>query len=918
MSGATTAGVAAEGATDRYYGQVADRLLVWLPALTACGAVAAYLVIHRQLVTEPLGELLAVLAAGTGAPDTVAPNRGAPDIGLHASFALLLLPPTALLLALAGAVWPWTRLYDQRPTLRLLATATVTSAAIVLLQVALGSAGMLRSGTLAVCAGGLAAALFVADRARRSVGREPLPRTEAPRRRLAGGLFAGPAARLGLAPPTRLGLALGALVAVGWLGLLGLGALAPPWGWDTLAYHLTDVFWFARTGGLEPFPHPLHQFHFPKVPELHALWFYLLSGGGAGAWRVTGIALLPLALTCGVAVRAAGELLGLRSALAWLAPATMLLPLALIQPLAGYTDLAFTAFLLAGFAFLLAALRRGRGADWALAALACGLALGSKLSFLYLCLPLLLLLARRPARARPRPAVLLRLPLCALLFAVGCGFWLLPSLLRTGNPFHPVAVTVGGVTLLEGPAVVGVEDSNRQRYVDGPAGWLGYPLAERFLGRIGYSPDNGFGPQFAAAWLSLPFALALALRRRRRLLTRALLAAPATALAWLLFSPWEHPRYALATCGFALLALAAVEEAASGGAGASPVARRLLRSAVVVALLFALPAGLLAAAPEPAKIAERWVAGEWRPRDVYPRLYGPAGSAFNWLDEHGGAGTTVSFDSPLFVAPLFGWHGRNHVVYAASLDERGAPGLPTAGSSRAWRRFLEREGVDFLVVWQPWWEEEPAPTVRQRWIASRPEAFVELASFGRTARVLAPRPLAIDAVEAATRPLPELSGGSWVLEYATGATVEVTPDPAAGLRVEYQFLTRRPDYLDLRLDLAEGDWPEASRLLFSLDSASGSPLLWIYLKEADERRSGRYRIAPRPASAEPTEVAVELWRPEAATAGFVVRRTASVHLVLDDEGSTRATRGSFRLHGFRLEPAGGSSSPGRSPSMEGP
>ncbi|MFQ5349461.1 MAG: hypothetical protein ACE5EG_03340 [Thermoanaerobaculia bacterium] len=905
----STAAVAnASEAASRHLDRVVDRLLVWLPALATTAAVAIYLVVHRQLVLGPAAELMEALAVGSWA---VQP-------GPLLSFVLLLTPPAALLVALAVAIWPWSRLYDRRPTLRLLATLTVTSAVIVLLQVALGAAGILKTQTLAVTALGLTALLFVVDRARRKVAPRPAPRPGGRQPMLTAGPFADIAMRLELAPPTHLGILLGAVVAASWLALAAIGALTPPWGWDSLVYHLTDIFWFAQNGTLESFPHPAPQFHFPKVAELHSLWFYLLAGGGEGAWRVTGIALLPAALAAGVAVRAAGELLGLRSALAWLAPATMLIPLALIQPLAGYTDLTFTAFLLTGFAFLLAAVRRGHAADWALAALACGLALGSKLSFVYLCLPLILLLAARPQRLRLRPGILLRIPVCALLFAVGCGFWLLPSLLRTGNPFHPLAVTIAGHTLLEGPALVQPENTDRWRYTDSLAGWLAYPLSERYRGELAYSPDNGFGPQFAAAWLVLPFAVALALRRRRGLLTRALLAAPATLIAWLVFSPWEHPRYALTACGFALLGLAAVEEAASGGPGASPAARRLLRSAILVALLFAAPAGLLAAGYDLPRVMEEWKAGDWQPTDIYPMAYGPAGRAFNWISEHGGDGTTVSFDLHTFVGPLFGWHGRNRVVYAASIAERGVDGLPIAGSSRSWRRFLDRERVDWLVIWSNWWEEQPRPTLRQRWIADHPEAFDEVATFGRTARILAPRGAAAASAPGTALPLAELSTGRrWVLEYATGATVETAPDPAGGVRVDYQFLTSRPDYLDLRFDLAEGDWIPDSRLVFGLDSTSGSPLLWIYLKEADPRRNCRFRIDPRSPATEPRDVVIELARPDKRTPGFALRRTASVHLVLDDAGSSRASSGSFRLHDFRLERVGGATSSTRSSFKEG-
>ena len=74
-------------------GRVVDRLLVWLPALIAVGSVAAYLAIHRELVLRPGAELLAALGSGGWAA----------DLGLVASFALLLAPPTALLAVLNAA-----------------------------------------------------------------------------------------------------------------------------------------------------------------------------------------------------------------------------------------------------------------------------------------------------------------------------------------------------------------------------------------------------------------------------------------------------------------------------------------------------------------------------------------------------------------------------------------------------------------------------------------------------------------------------------------------------------------------------------------------------------------------------------------------------------------------------------------------
>lgn len=871
----------------------ASRALVWLPSLAAAGAVSVYCWNHRQLVLAPGRDLLAAFA-----------GAGDPEWRVLASFAALLLVPAALVGALAASLWRWCRLYDRRPTPRLLATLVAVSATLVAVQVALAAAGRLRPEPLAVSLAAVAAALAVGDGLRRRRAGEP-PSPAAGTGRLAGGgPLARAAARLDLAPPTRLGLLLGALAATAWAAVTAAAALVPPWGWDTLVYHLTDVFHFAASGRLEPFPHPLQQFHFPKVGELHSLAAYLLAGGGEEAWRVTGIAQLPLALTAGVAVRFAAETLGLRAALPWLVPAVVLTPLALVQPAAGYVDLAFAAFLVAAVAFVLAALRRDRTADWGFAALAAGLALGTKLSFLYLGAPVLVLLAlRRPRPGGLRPGRLLaRGTLCLALATVGCGFWLLPALARTGNPLYPVAVRLGGVTLADGPVEIG-GGSHRERFTPDLAGWLGYPLRESFLGRVAYTPDNGFGPQFAAAYLALPFAVLLAWRRRQRLLVRALLAAPAVAIAWLAISPWEHPRYALPACGLALLALAAVEEAAVAGRRASRAARGLLRAALAVALLFAAAAGPLAAAPELAAAVAAWRTGDGDPRDHYRRIYGAAGDAFTWLDESGGATTTVSFDRATFVAPLFGWHGRHRVVYAASPSDRDLPGVPRAATYRDWRRFLADERVDWVVSWHEWWLDEAPPSVRERWIQHDPDGFAEVAGFGPAARVLAPRG-GVPPPAPRFGPRPALArAGDWRLDYATGAQVEIAADPTGGLRLDYRFLTAEPDYLDLRLELEEGSWPADGRLEFTLDTPGGSPLLFVYLKQSDQRRSARFRIPPRPPSAEPAAIGLPLGAPEAASPGFDPSRLAAIHLVLDDGGAGRPSTGSFRLRDFRLAPA---------------
>jgi 4-amino-4-deoxy-L-arabinose transferase-like glycosyltransferase len=214
----------------------------------------------------------------------------------------------------------------------------------------------------------------------------------------------------------------------------------------------------AATRSLAVFPDPSHSFYYPKVGELHALWFYLLSGAGESSWRVTGLALLPLALTAGIALRVSGQALGLREAMPWLAPGLMLAPVVMIQPLAGYVDTTFAAFLLAAFAFGLLAATEGRFGHLALCALASGLALGVKMSFLYFGLPVLLVLATplawRGIAGAAQHRRTGRLLLLAVLLGWGCAYWYARNAVATGNPFYPHEARILGVTLFRGPVEI--------------------------------------------------------------------------------------------------------------------------------------------------------------------------------------------------------------------------------------------------------------------------------------------------------------------------------------------------------------------------------------------------------------------------------------------------------------------------------
>lgn len=819
----------------------------------------------------------------------------------------MLIVPVTLTLLLVAALWPWTVLYDRRPTVRLLATLTLTSGLVVFVQVVLGTLRALTPGALRTSVVATGALLSLGWLIRRRLVGLP-PREPA----ASGGLYA----RFGLARPTRLGVLLGALVVLVYLAALGIASLVPPYGWDTLVYHLTDVVQAAATRSLARFPYPLRPFFFPQVGEIHSLWVYLLSGAGPGAWRLTGVALLPLALTAGVAVRAAAEALGLRAALPFIVPAMMLTPVVVIQPLAGYVDVIFAAFVLASYAFAVLAALHGRLSDLAFCALAGGLALGVSASFLSISAPILLILAAatpwRGLRSTDLQGSFGRVALCAALLTLGPGYWLGRNVIHTGNPLYPFKVKLAGLTVLEGPEETDRSRAEARRFVPSPWAWWRYPFFETKGETPRYTLDNGFGPQFAAGFVANVMALVLAARRRQWTLFRALVALPATIMAWLLWAPSHEPRHIIAACGFALVSLAVVtEESARGEAGADALS--LLHASLLVALLFSAAGCLGSAVPDLPGVLRKWGEGRWKPEEYYVLQYGAAGKAFNWISSDSRQGATVTFTNSTFIAPLFGWHGRNRVVYAPTKDDRRMGERTRLASYKAWRRWLFTAGAPWVVWWVPWWGEKGNPRLTETWVAEHPEGFRLEEEFGGRVRVYRPVFEEAERAEFARLGLrPDLTGldsvAAWRVEYRGGANVQLSRDLQGGIRVDYGFTRNQNDYIDLRSDVEEGEWADGDALVFDV-AAEGDPVhLSIYLKDENLRDSCRFPVnftapAGGSTSAPPgrRRISLDLSLPEWCTDAFRLGRTAQLHVVIANAEERPLSKGALSIGGIRLE-----------------
>ncbi len=167
------------------------------------------------------------------------------------------------------------------------------------------------------------------------------------------------------------------------------------------------------------------------------------------------------------------------------------------------------------------------------------------------------------------------------------------------------------------------------------------------------------------------------------------------------------------------------------------LARTRKATLVLVLALTLVGAGVILSCPLRAappqrldEVLRRWRAGGWTPESYHTLEYGAAGDAANWLSDHGGRGVTVSYVNQTFFAPLFGWHNENRVVYATTPDDIYPGRAPRMASYAEWRAFLERERVDLVVEWVPWWGESRRDPMAV-WIAEHPGDFRLERDFGR-------------------------------------------------------------------------------------------------------------------------------------------------------------------------------------------
>lgn len=366
---------------------------------------------------------------------------------------------------------------------------------------------------------------------------------------------------------------------------------------------------------------------------------------------------------------------------AWMCVVVLLtIPIIFFQSFSGYVDLFALSFIVAAMALGERSLEHSDEAGestwrWlAMAGLACGIAIGTKHVYLAFGALLGLGLVILHARKSLRPLAVGTWAAVTLLFgiAIPSAFWYLRAALLTGNPLHPLGVTIGGYELLDGVAPSKINQLNWAigRWVGSEAGWLVYPWLEYQSGgrMTRYSVDSGLGAVVATfVPLGVLFFVWLAWRRRT----------DGTLWFWLAMWVscgliWWYPLHQTLRFGLVFVVLSVVMTApflaALSAAGGWLFGGLFLASTVVACSIVAL---------EPASsIASRFIFDLWSRPQIY--RYPPV------IDDLPGGATILSFEAT-----------RNMAMAGSRLNHRVVGSFELHG--RPTDEHLRQHRIDYIV-----------------------------------------------------------------------------------------------------------------------------------------------------------------------------------------------------------------------------
>ncbi len=487
--------------------------------------------------------------------------------------------------------------------------------------------------------------------------------------------------------------------------LLARGIVFPPYSWDGLYYHLSEVGFMIQDGGLgfiERYPFDV----FPRNIELTYLWQTIFIRHQLLMNCVQLPYVILAVFACYGILRKAGCRGGTSALAALMFPA---IPIVIQQSTTAFIDIAVAACFLGGINFLVA--QRMRISHVVLAGLAFGIVAGAKGSGLLLVTSaaatwIVIRIYGLIKRNGFRRYVLW---IAVLLFAILLnGFWLYGRNWAVfGNPLQPYNVNIAGVRIFNGtmnfsdhygPDLLGeyydlmMSKSWPERMYyswSDPKSWLNYG------GRSG-----GYGPLWFLMLLPAfiaAFLIALIQRRWRFLMVAAMLLVPFSSiyqLAWWL-------RYSMFVLCIGMLGLAFVD-----GILRFSDARRLLR---YTALALAFSACFFYVRVADRDLARLQYYIDYGPVYWHPTQFAAEGwqaTFFREIYEYEKPGTTIFIDDSykyMWVICLWNLDFSNRVVFADS------------GDRAEWFDRLATSNADFVLVGKH--------GMSYQWVGSYPERF---------------------------------------------------------------------------------------------------------------------------------------------------------------------------------------------------
>lgn len=269
---------------------------------------------------------------------------------------------------------------------------------------------------------------------------------------------------------------------------LVLGLTTAPSNWDSMTYHLSRAAYWLQEGSIARFDGgSIRQLSSAPNAEIAVAWTMAMRGTDGWVSAVQWLALLGSAGALWIIVRDLGFS---AAAAAFAAAVWVLLPGPLVQATTTQNDLITSSLLLATIAFGLRALRHRRGSDVMMAAIAFGLAIGTKGTMLFALPSLALILAAALWQWRPPLRTVAALSGSAAIAAVTLGgFGYINNLYATGSP-------VGGLPALAEPEFPPLPNGVRVAwsFVDSPG--VSMPWADRLFGQTLGRRDDEFTPEW--------------------------------------------------------------------------------------------------------------------------------------------------------------------------------------------------------------------------------------------------------------------------------------------------------------------------------------------------------------------------------------------------------------------------------------